>query len=648
MIKVEEENKQQLSQAYEEETKQFYNVKLNNSYIPIQNDSQKNIDVNTYKVDKSSIKIEIDETDDCYYESIIEIEENEELKQQLKAFEDNTKPTTSIVKSNDSCATTQNKNDIQKTFNSNTHKYEKSINLKTYLFEKDADITKKLSRIGPTDFKNAFEIIIRDIKKQLIVKSPSGKDVVIFDTLMRPLKFTSFLNIFSRGNSQPIIGVLVNIKNNKNEYLSTLLDGFTENDRIIIFNGIYTNPPTIITNRTPYLRIEAEYSSSVIIFKHSGISCNINECENTSSTKFLEIRPEASSSKGNRSTNDKQLAATSTDYEENIMNLSPINLKSPTDLTLEESVEMESLVDDYVNTSPHRHQLKNKQLEVPQQNNKTNINYLFPVKPTKSANELTKLLDLDSSDDDNVNISPCHDLFKKSQQSVIKVFSSEEIQEKSPNIFQTHKNNCNSAITNSYGSDNSSRSSDGHDNLSDETMFSPETRDNSDTEYLPKTKTSNEQHSLKNKSISDCRLIFFEPCVYFEESDLVMGYCIKCTSFVSIPTLIISKHTQKTDYKCRICNTLFKCITYYFKMNFLYGEHQTEAIEVCCYNKYAEKVISKLVSKKITAEDYIKDNNNKMLIKNAFKSLLLDKTKLTICVEKSIIDNTSILLSIDL
>ncbi|XP_050435270.1 uncharacterized protein LOC126842370 isoform X2 [Adelges cooleyi] len=69
MIKVEkvnEQSKDRLAQAYEEETKPTYNEKSNNRCVPTQNDpiDETNVNGNTYKVNKSSIKIEIDETDD--------------------------------------------------------------------------------------------------------------------------------------------------------------------------------------------------------------------------------------------------------------------------------------------------------------------------------------------------------------------------------------------------------------------------------------------------------------------------------------------------------------------------------------------------------------------------------------------------------
>lgn len=75
---------------------------------------------NEFEERLSSIQIEIDETDDYYYEPIVEIKENEQPIEQLTVFEIKTEPTTSMEKSCSSIVTAQQ--DPQTTFVGNTHK----------------------------------------------------------------------------------------------------------------------------------------------------------------------------------------------------------------------------------------------------------------------------------------------------------------------------------------------------------------------------------------------------------------------------------------------------------------------------------------------------------------------------------------------
>jgi len=82
-------------------------------------------------------------------------------------------------------------------------------------------------------------------------------------------------------------------------------------------------------------------------------------------------------------------------------------------------------------------------------------------------------------------------------------------------------------------------------------------------------------------------------------------------------------------------------------MNFLYGKNESQAIEVCCYDKKAESVVRKISKKKINLEDYLSNQNNKQLVISSMKSLISNRTKVNIIVCLSPDDNKNILLGID-
>jgi len=82
-------------------------------------------------------------------------------------------------------------------------------------------------------------------------------------------------------------------------------------------------------------------------------------------------------------------------------------------------------------------------------------------------------------------------------------------------------------------------------------------------------------------------------------------------------------------------------------MNFLYGKNESQAIEVCCYDKKAENVVKKISKKKITLEDYLSSQNNEQLVIGSMKSLINNRTKVNIIVCLSPEDNKNILLGID-
>lgn len=87
--------------------------------------------------------------------------------------------------------------------------------------------------------------------------------------------------------------------------------------------------------------------------------------------------------------------------------------------------------------------------------------------------------------------------------------------------------------------------------------------------------------------------------------------------------------------------------TFYFKINFLFGNNLSQAIQVCCYCKNAEYFIRKITKKNIKLGPYLSNPDIRTLVLNSMKSLISNKTKINIIFSYSPEDNTNILEGID-
>jgi|UniRef100_A0A2S2R4V9 hypothetical protein len=153
--------------------------------------------------------------------------------------------------------------------------------------------------------------------------------------------------------------------------------------------------------------------------------------------------------------------------------------------------------------------------------------------------------------------------------------------------------------------------------------------------------SSNTKINSKTQCIGPCRLIHFEPSI-FGDGIIVSGYCAKCITFIEKSFV----KCLNMEYRCPKCSDIIN-LTFFFKMIFLYGKNHEQAIEVCCYNENAKRVIKKLTKKNITLENYLSNQNCRQLVVDTLKSLIINKSKVNIIVCRSVADKTSILLSID-
>jgi len=295
----------------------------------------------------------------------------------------------------------------------------------------------------------------------------------------------------------------------------------------------------------------------------------------------------------------------------------------------------------------------------------------------QSKHSKTKFVDLsddDDDDDDIVNLSPCKDfltstqiinkdnyvpnstsLFSKNKDNIIDdnslpikhLRSDIKVQNYNDNLLLTpsnkdtflHKSNICSQreISPSYSSDGSCSPS--FFNSQPESLIF-----NQDTHTHRNIIKSNIE-SQPTQCIGPCRLIYTVPNI-FDSSEIVSGYCTKCNAFVQKCYLKLTTQFSNMEYKCPKCSTTVH-LTFFFIMNFLYGKNESQAIEVCCYDKKAERVVTKISKKNIKLEDYLSNQNNKQLVISSMKSLINNRTKVNIIVCLSPEDNKNILLGID-
>lgn len=152
-------------------------------------------------------------------------------------------------------------------------------------------------------------------------------------------------------------------------------------------------------------------------------------------------------------------------------------------------------------------------------------------------------------------------------------------------------------------------------------------------------------NSTKTQSLGPCRLLHTDPNVFCTD-DIVFGYCIK-TCFSFFPKSVLKKIPTMKKYACPICSNIIE-LTFFFKMNFLYGKNDSCAIEVCCYNENAQKIIKIFTKKNITVADYLSNHENKKLVINTIQMFITNKTRMNIVVCDSPNDGAKILLTVNM
>ncbi|XP_025204992.1 uncharacterized protein LOC112601531 isoform X2 [Melanaphis sacchari] len=592
------------------------------------------------------------------------------------------------------------------------------ITMKTYSIQNEEDISEILLN-NINNFNNVFEL-----KKKNILKSNKkiiiGMDLILLKANLTSLQIqkTNISKSLLKKNSKVYFVSCINIKNKKGEYFSSLINNISENDRIIIINGIILTQSSIYNSNILTVLVRPQDNSSVILLKYK----TSLEISNSLLEKNLSLLtgPGVYSLFGNVKKivryDDKKLMAIRLqccdkaclktlkyshfvyDYKNNLnkktesevkydsfSNKIDILVKTPsndfTSLSLNQRICLNNVKVKNINNldifslhmNGNSQNIKADPIETGIANSLRPPTRHFPIpnelKPSTQpktkqlssdgqlvlkdyTQELSTIISpsktlLDLSDDDIVNVSPCKDFSTSTQ-----IIQKDNNDLNSACSFGKRKCNDHSLITLSNKDTSlnerkifSQREISPSSSTSTDGSCSPSFFNNEPELLVSNQETQSNVVNQPTQCIGPCRLIYTEPNI-FVSNEIVSGYCIECVAFIQKCYLKQSNQSSSMEYKCPKCSNIVH-LTFFFTMNFLYGNNESQAIQVCCYNKHAEHVIRKISKKKIKLEEYLSNPSTRQLVINSMKSLISNKTKLNIIVCLSPSDNTNILLGID-
>ncbi|XP_016660377.1 uncharacterized protein LOC100569909 isoform X1 [Acyrthosiphon pisum] len=149
------------------------------------------------------------------------------------------------------------------------------------------------------------------------------------------------------------------------------------------------------------------------------------------------------------------------------------------------------------------------------------------------------------------------------------------------------------------------------------------------------------------RCIGPCKPICIEPYLNddYDSINLVSGYCRKCYTFTPITFLTPHMDDLNNEYKCLRCrNVLF--LTFFFKLNFLYGENNAQSIELICYNDKAIDLINQLTKKDIKVKDYLSHYSYRQTVVDAMRNFIFKHNNIIIVFHDLPSDNVHIFVSL--
>ncbi|XP_022179837.1 uncharacterized protein LOC111040291 isoform X2 [Myzus persicae] len=631
--------------------------------------------------------------------------------------------------------------------------------MKTYSMHDEEDIDEILLNIK-NEFNNVFEFNRKSIQNSN-TRTITGMDLILLKANLTPLQIqkTNSSKSLLRKNSKKYFVSCINIKNNKGEYFSSLVNNLCENDRIVLINGVVLKQFTICNSNKLTVLVRPQDHSSVILFKYkhlleksnsileknlslltgSGVysifgnikkivrfndddevlSLTLLSCDK-SKLKTLKYSHFGS---GYKNINKETASGVKYDFCSNRVD---ILVKTPSNdfnsLSLNQRISLNDVKVENINDSDifllhmngYSHNIKADPIETGIVNSlrpptrhfsiPSELKHATKLKLKKMSNDVKLVLtdniqelntnispleterlnvqqcehnniqfvnlsdddDDDDDDDDIVNLSPCQDFLTSTQIKKKDNYvhsSAGSLGKKKVDIIDD-----NSLPIKHLRSDNEVQKCNENSLLTSsnkDTFLQRNTSPSSSTDgscspsffnSQPETSTLNRETQSNNfklnnvneptQCIGPCRLIHTVPNI-FDNNEIVSGYCTKCNAFIQKCYLKSITQSSKVEYKCPTCFSIVH-LTFFFMMNFLYGKNDSQAIEVCCYDKNAERIIGKILKiKMMNIEEYLSNQNNRQLVINSMKSLINNRTKVNIIVCLSPDDNKNILLGLD-
>lgn len=579
--------------------------------------------------------------------------------------------------------------------------------MKTHEFGNNKDICRALLLDKVKRLNYAFEINVKDINKHRKQTLADGSDVVVLETLAFPLTMESHsTTILRRKDSMLCKMYFVNVKNENEEHFSHLLENLSNNDKILVVNGVMQKTNVRFCTVRLIVTIRPENNSLVFLFKYTNATESallnqkclskitkpgvyllfgcVSKIIKFQSKKFICLRILCF---------DKSCVKTLKYAENNIKSSSAERIKfhyfsNKVDILVKNPcTEFNSLV------LCQRIHLNNVTVKTTNESNVFALkvkgissNLLVYPTETNSVNSIRPLPVVcqpqnfecsDPTDDDDVHLlnsndSPTireekrarHDLNKHN--NMVPNTSVDIISKINHSYFQSKDKLSTKNINSKVQIDSNQKCNNNSINkqVCTENYSSPEksltglcspnfflTASTSKPPTFPpdestpsKLKQTHDNSMRPIQCLGPCWLVYTDPNV-FSTFDIVSGYCANnCLMFFPISAL--NKNSNSNEYTCPQCTDSVH-VTFFFKMNFLYGKDYSCAVEVCCYNEYAQHVLKKFTKKNITVENYLSNVDDQKLIIDTIKMFIENKTKVNIVIAELPTDKTKLLQSID-
>jgi len=519
------------------------------------------------------------------------------------------------------------------------------IEMKTYSIQNGEDIdTLLLDNMNESN--NAFELYKKDIQ-QYNKNTIDGEDSIMLTAILTPLEIqnTNSSKTLLKKPSKTYLIDFTNVKNHNGEYFSSIIDHLYENDRIFIFNGVVLHQFTTSNPNLLTILVQPQNNSSVILFKSN---------DSLASIPILEKNLSLLTGSGVYSIfgNIQRIV----NCGEKFMSLTLLSCDKSIIKTLKYHnyfSAFENAVDNNQTASLVNYNFSSKTVDIlviTPSNDFTSLSlnqriclnnvkvknvkdseifllfvngYSENIKAIPMENGISNSLRLPSRNcpvSDELKPEICYCKFKKLSSDVQLVLK-HSIQDPSRKKRE---------ISPSSGSQDSFSFFEIQPNL-----FNLETQSR-----LLRFNTQNKP----SYRINTCRLIYTEPNI-FGDDDIVSGYCIKCSAFIQKRFLIETTQSPNVVYNCPKCLSNVH-ITFFFVMNFLYGNYESKCIQVYCFDKKAERIIKRISRKGIKLKNYLSHPKYRYQVKSSLKSLIRNKTSVCITFCTTPGDNRKVLLQL--
>ncbi|XP_008183703.1 uncharacterized protein LOC100569909 isoform X2 [Acyrthosiphon pisum] len=535
----------------------------------------------------------------------------------------------------------------------------KYVPIKTFYFKTEEDIL-RLFKINKIQYKTSiYEVVSKNINRISLKNNcfnPKVLDCVLIEANMNKLVVNCKLGFsIIKKNSQLVDVAFNNVRNEINEFISTFIKILNEEDRILIIDGLVFGNSTNSSISKSLISVRPEKNSSIILLKLTDLSLEYsNLLQNKNLAKITG--PGIYLLFGNikaiiRYTDEEFMLLRIQSYDKCYIRVRkyPHNIHNFNNISGYETMigvksDMFSYKVDILVKKPSQdflsllldQQIILYNIKVIHSNNSGIFSLCVNGKSTnlKAHKVIPKFEKIpttqhisEPSCDDNISYSPSSPECLKTKPD-----------QNDNNIYK--RANCSSHNENMNNNNNEAQMND---------VQSMPFNSNNSQNTTDSTNVNNREvlgvSSLR--CIGPCKPICIEPYLNddYDSINLVSGYCRKCYTFTPITFLTPHMDDLNNEYKCLRCrNVLF--LTFFFKLNFLYGENNAQSIELICYNDKAIDLINQLTKKDIKVKDYLSHYSYRQTVVDAMRNFIFKHNNIIIVFHDLPSDNVHIFVSL--